>query len=54
VDLDVRPVREVSFDGAPIEPAAVVSMRDRMPHRGLDASGLNVSPTANAALGFRR
>ncbi|MSO55900.1 MAG: asparagine synthase (glutamine-hydrolyzing) [Acidobacteria bacterium] len=45
---------EVRFDGGPVEAAAVVSMRDRMPHRGPDASGLYVSPKASAGLGFRR
>jgi asparagine synthase (glutamine-hydrolysing) len=45
---------EVRFDGGPVEAAAVVSMRDQMPHRGPDASGLYVSPTASAGLGFRR
>jgi asparagine synthase (glutamine-hydrolysing) len=45
---------EVRFDGGPIEAAAVVAMRDRMPHRGPDASGLYVSPDGRAGLGFRR
>jgi asparagine synthase (glutamine-hydrolysing) len=45
---------EVRFDGGPVEAAAVTSMRDQMPHRGPDASGLYVSPTASAGLGFRR
>jgi asparagine synthase (glutamine-hydrolysing) len=45
---------EVRFDGGPVEAAAVASMRDQMPHRGPDASGLYVSPTASAGLGFRR
>lgn len=45
---------EVRFDGGPIEAAAVISMRDQMPHRGPDAAGLYVSPKASAGLGFRR
>ena len=45
---------EVRFDGGPVEAAAVASMRDQMPHRGPDASGLYVSPRASAGLGFRR
>lgn len=45
---------EVRFDGGPVEAASVVSMRDQMPHRGPDASGLYVSPQASAGLGFRR
>jgi asparagine synthase (glutamine-hydrolysing) len=45
---------EVRFDGGPVEAAAVVSMRDQMPHRGPDASGLYLSPMATAGLGFRR
>src|SRR5471030_3274395 len=45
---------EVRFDGGPVEAAAVVAMRDQMPHRGPDASGLYVSPNAAAGLGFRR
>lgn len=45
---------EVSFDDGPVEAGGVVAMRDQMPHRGPDASGLYVSPTARAGLGFRR
>ena len=45
---------EVRFDGGPVEASAVVAMRDQMPHRGPDASGLYVSPGAAAGLGFRR
>ena len=45
---------EVRFDGGPVEPEAIVSMRDQMAHRGPDASGLYVSPQAHAGLGFRR
>jgi asparagine synthase (glutamine-hydrolysing) len=45
---------EVRFDGGPVEAAAVVAMRDQMPHRGPDASGLYISPTEAAGLGFRR
>ena len=45
---------ELSFDGRPVVAAAVASMRDQMPHRGPDASGLYISPTASAGLGFRR
>jgi asparagine synthase (glutamine-hydrolysing) len=45
---------EVRFDGGPVEPAGVIAMRDQMPHRGPDASGLHISPRASAGLGFRR
>ena len=45
---------ELRFDGGPVAAAAVASMRDQMPHRGPDASGLYVSPSAIAGLGFRR
>jgi asparagine synthase (glutamine-hydrolysing) len=45
---------EVRFDGGPVESEGVVAMRDQMPHRGPDASGLYVSPTRSAGLGFRR
>ena len=45
---------EVRFDGGPVEAGAVAAMRDQMPHRGPDASGLYVSPAATAGLGFRR
>ena len=45
---------EVRYDGGPVEADGVVAMRDQMPHRGPDASGLYVSPSARAGLGFRR
>ena len=45
---------EVRFDGGPVEAEGVIAMRDQMPHRGPDASGLWLSPTARAGLGFRR
>ena len=45
---------DVRFDGGPVEAAAVVAMRDQMPHRGPDASGLYLSADARAGLGFRR
>jgi asparagine synthase (glutamine-hydrolysing) len=45
---------EVRFDGGPVQAEALVSMRDQMPHRGPDASGLYLSPSAAAGLGFRR
>src|SRR5439155_14225942 len=45
---------EVRFDGGAVDAPGVVSMRDQMPHRGPDASGLYISPAATAGLGFRR
>lgn len=45
---------ELRFDGGVVDAARIVSMRDRMPHRGPDASGLYVSPKGSAGLGFRR
>lgn len=45
---------EVRFDGGPVDAMTIASMRDQMPHRGPDASGLYMSPTSMAGLGFRR
>src|SRR5262245_27032816 len=45
---------ELRFDGAPVQPDAVVAMREQLIHRGPDAAGLFVSPSRAAALGFRR
>src|SRR5262245_41776189 len=45
---------EVSFDARPIDPHAIAAMRDALVHRGPDAAGLHVSPSATAGLGFRR
>ena len=45
---------EVRFDGGPVDAAVLASMRDRMRHRGPDAAGLYLSPTARAGLAFRR
>ncbi len=45
---------EVRIDGGVIVPEAIAAMRDQMPHRGPDASGLYTSPSGRAGLGFRR
>jgi asparagine synthase (glutamine-hydrolysing) len=45
---------ELRFDGGAVDAAVVGAMRDRMPHRGPDAAGLHISPTASAGHGFRR
>jgi asparagine synthase (glutamine-hydrolysing) len=45
---------ELRFDGGPVDPGTVASMRDQMPHRGPDAAGLYLAPSRRAALGFRR
>src|SRR5438445_13317110 len=45
---------ELRFDGAPVDQAALLTMRDRLVHRGPDSIGVFVSPRAPAALGFRR
>ncbi len=45
---------ELRFDGAPVRGAVVTAMRDRLVHRGPDASGLHITGDARAALGFRR
>lgn len=45
---------EVTFDERPVEVDGVVAMRDQFPHRGPDAAGVYVSPSARAGLGFRR
>jgi asparagine synthase (glutamine-hydrolysing) len=44
---------ELTF-GAPVDPAAIRAMRDRLAHRGPDDESLYVSPGGGAALGFRR
>ena len=45
---------ELTFDGAPVRAEAIVSMRDRLEHRGPDSQGLFVSEDRRAGLGFRR
>jgi asparagine synthase (glutamine-hydrolysing) len=45
---------ELRFDGAPVDQTALLTMRDRLVHRGPDSIGVFVSPRAPAALGFRR
>src|SRR5512144_3113005 len=45
---------EMRFDGRRPREAEIVAMRDRLLHRGPDSDGVYVSPTAAAALGFRR
>jgi asparagine synthase (glutamine-hydrolysing) len=45
---------EVRFDGRRPREAEIVAMRDRLLHRGPDSDGTYLSPTAAAALGFRR
>jgi asparagine synthase (glutamine-hydrolysing) len=45
-----------SYDrpGSPLEPAALVRMRDSMAHRGPDDAGLYLSPDGRLGLGHRR
>jgi asparagine synthase (glutamine-hydrolysing) len=45
---------ELRFDNAPIKEGVLVSMRERLAHRGPDEAGLFVSEDRRAALGFRR
>jgi asparagine synthase (glutamine-hydrolysing) len=45
---------ELRLDGRPAREPEVMRMRDRIAHRGPDASGLYVSPDGGAGLGFRR
>src|SRR5215471_1614548 len=45
---------ELTFDGAPVRSETLVSMRDRLEHRGPDAHGVFVSADRRAGLGFRR
>ncbi len=45
---------EVRFDGAPVEEAGLIAMRDRLVHRGPDSDGVYVSPARAGGLGFRR
>ena len=45
---------ELRFDGAPTRGDIVNAMRDRLVHRGPDASGSYTAPDGRAALGFRR
>ncbi len=45
---------ELRFDGRPIRPAVIAAMRDRLVHRGPDASGEYVAPDGRASFGFRR
>ncbi|HWI20776.1 MAG TPA: asparagine synthase (glutamine-hydrolyzing) [Vicinamibacterales bacterium] len=45
---------ELRFDGAPVEPAALTAMRDRIAHRGPDHANSYLAGQAQAGLGFRR
>src|SRR4051812_5717704 len=45
---------ELRFDGAPVPPARLVAMRDRLAHRGPDSDGFYVAPGGDAGLAFRR
>src|SRR4051812_5204448 len=45
---------ELTFDGAPVRAETIVSMRDRLEHRGPDDKGVFVSEDRRAGLGFRR
>src|SRR5262245_64520831 len=45
---------ELTFDGAPVSAETIVSMRDRLEHRGPDDRGVFVSDDKRAGLGFRR
>jgi asparagine synthase (glutamine-hydrolysing) len=45
---------ELTFDGAPVVAETIVSMRDRLEHRGPDDQGVFVSDDRRAGLGFRR
>jgi asparagine synthase (glutamine-hydrolysing) len=45
---------ELTFDGAPVSAETIVSMRDRLEHRGPDDKGVFVSDDRRVGLGFRR
>ena len=45
---------ELRFDGAPVNAARLIAMRDQLVHRGPDSDGVFVSPRASAGLAFRR
>jgi asparagine synthase (glutamine-hydrolysing) len=45
---------ELTFDGASVRAETIVSMRDRLEHRGPDAQGVFVSDDRRVGLGFRR
>src|SRR6266536_195145 len=46
---------ELTFEpGAPVDMTTLVSMRDRLAHRGPDNQGVFVTPDRRAGLGFRR
>ena len=45
---------EARFDGRPVDRDVMVTMRDRLVHRGPDAAGIYTSPRGSASLGFRR
>ena len=45
---------ELTFDGAAVRAETIVSMRDRLEHRGPDDQGVFVSDDRRAGLGFRR
>jgi asparagine synthase (glutamine-hydrolysing) len=44
----------ISFDGRPIEPGILTSMRDAMVHRGPDGAGVWISADRRVGLGHRR
>ena len=45
---------ELTFDGAPVSAETIVTMRDRLEHRGPDDKGVFVSDDRRLGLGFRR
>jgi asparagine synthase (glutamine-hydrolysing) len=45
---------ELRFDGQPAREAHLMAMRDRLVHRGPDASGAYIAPDQRAGFGFRR
>jgi asparagine synthase (glutamine-hydrolysing) len=45
---------ELRFDGAPVDAARLVAMRDQLIHRGPDSDGLYLDAAAPAGLAFRR
>ena len=45
---------ELRFDGMPVREPGLARMRDRLVHRGPDASGAYLSQAADVGLGFRR
>ena len=45
---------ELRFDGAPVDAARLLAMRDMLIHRGPDSDGLYIASGGHAALAFRR